>query len=330
MGKTYKHLNQEKRDRIQALKLAGHRQKDIAKILKINESTVSREIKRNSVKDRKTGNVLYKSSSAQIKSIKRRKNAKFQGKKIGKDDQIRGYVIYHLKKHWSPDDIAGRSRKDKRKLDFSISKNSIYRWLYSPCGQRYCKYLCTNRYSKKRRRKKKAEKALIPNRIGIELRFASANNRSRYGHFEGDTIVSGRKTGSKYALSVLCERKSRYVDVKKIKNLKPKTNNAAIQKMTNRIKKVKSITFDNGIENTKHEELEEPTFFCSPYSSWQKGSVENANRMIRRFIPKGCDISLYSSGYVKKIVSIINNKPRKILGYATALEVMRENDLFKE
>jgi len=330
MEKTYKHLNQIQRDRIQALKLAGHKQKDIARILEINESTVSRELRRNSVKDKKTGIMLYKSSSAQVKSKQRRKNAKYQGKKINGKNEIEQYILNRFKDHWSPDDIAGRSKKDKRNLGFSISKNSIYRWLYSSYGQRYCKYLCTKRYGNRKRREKKIERTLIPNRTGIELRFTSAGNRSRYGHFEADTIVSGKKTRSRYALSVLCERKSRYIDIRKFKNLKPDTNNVAIKRMASRVKKVKSITFDNGIENVRHEEIGVNTFFCDPYSSWQKGSIENVNRMIRRFIPKGCDISLYSDKYVKKIVDIMNSKPRKILGYATALEVMRENSLFRE
>ena len=91
-----------------------------------------------------------------------------------------------------------------------------------------------------------------------------------------------------------------------------------------------SLTQDNGIENTRHEELGVPVYFCDPYSSWQKGGVENANKMIRRFIPKGADIAAYSQEYVSMAVDILNNKPRKSLGYKTPLEVMQKNNLLVE
>ena len=91
---------------------------------------------------------------------------------------------------------------------------------------------------------------------------------------------------------------------------------------------MKSITMDNGVENTKHEELSIPAYFCDSYSSWQKGGVENANKMIRRFIPKKSDLNDYSDKYIKMIVDILNNKPRKSLDYKTPYEVMVEHNLF--
>jgi len=168
---------------------------------------------------------------------------------------------------------------------------------------------------------------MIPNRKGLESRPKGANNKTRYGHYENDTIVSGKKTGSKEALSVSYERKAKYIDVRKIKNLKPATNNEAIKDMFED-KLVLTATFDNGIEDTKHERLGIDTYFCDRYASWQKGGVENANKMIRRFIPKGSDIGNYSDDYVKMVVDILNNKPRKSLGYKKPIEVMIKNNLF--
>ena len=93
---------------------------------------------------------------------------------------------------------------------------------------------------------------------------------------------------------------------------------------------VKSVSFDNGIENKNHAHLHLPTFFCDPYSSWQKGGVENANKMIRRYFPKGTDFRSVSQKEIDRAVSIINNKPRKILGYQTALEVARQGGVLLE
>ena len=168
---------------------------------------------------------------------------------------------------------------------------------------------------------------MIPHRIGIESRPLGATNRTRFGHYEGDTIVSAKKTASKAALSVVYERKAKYIDVRKINNLKPRSNNKAIAVMQEKVM-MKSITMDNGIENTKHEELSIPAYFCDSYSSWQKGGVENANKMIRRFIPKKSDINDYSDEYIKMIVDVLNNKPRKSLDYKTPYEVMVEHNLF--
>ena len=120
------------------------------------------------------------------------------------------------------------------------------------------------------------------------------------------------------------------MNARKIKNLKPDAQNAAIAKMKQDVTTIKSITFDNGIENTRHEKLGIPTYFCDPYSSWQKGGVENANKMIRRFIPKGSDIADFSDEYVMMVIQLLNNKPRKSLQYKTPYEVMVEHNFLIE
>ena len=133
-------------------------------------------------------------------------------------------------------------------------------------------------------------------------------------------MVSGKKIRSTAALSVISERKAKLIQAQRIENLKPRSHNHALMDMfTN--KKALSVTQDNGIENTKHAELGIRTFFCDPYSSWQKGGVEHANKMIRRYVPKGTDLATISQKYLDHIVSIINAKPRKSLGYQSALEV---------
>ena len=329
-NREYKQLKQEDRDRIDAMFSCGHKQKEIARVLLVDESTISREIRRNRKRVRQkdgTKDGPYVASLANHKAKARRHDAKYQGKKINENDALQEYIKAGLKKHWSPDEILGRMRREKK--PFYASKNAIYEWLYLSWGQKYCHDLYSKRYHPKKQKKKKAAKTLIPNRISHEKRPLGAANKTRYGHYEGDTIVSGKKTGSKEALSVVYERKAKYVDARKIKNLKPSSHNKAVKKMKKTLSKTLSCTMDNGIENTKHEDLGIPTFFCDPYSSWQKPGVENVNKMIRRYIPKDADIADYSNHYVKMIIGIINDKPRKSLGYQTAYEVMMKNNLLK-
>lgn len=325
----YQHLNQAQRDRLQSLLDGQVKQNEIAKILGVSPSTISREVKRNCRKlitDLGARDGPYESEVAEQKAYVKRKYAKFQWKKINENERLQAYIIEKLKRYWGPDEISGQMRKTKQ--PFYASKTAIYEWLRSNRGQYYCRYLYSGRYRSKKQKKNKTKKALILNRISIHLRPEAINRNIEYGHWEGDTIVSAKRTDSKAALSVVYERKVKYIDIKKINNLCPGSNTKAILEMSSD-KIIKSMTFDNGIENTKHQELGVPTYFCDPYSSWQKGGIENANKMVRRFIPKGSDINDYSEEYVSMVVDILNHKPRRSLGYKTAYEVMRENNLFK-
>lgn len=324
--KKYSHLIQFERDRIEAMLNAGHKQKDIAEVLRRDPGTLSRELKRNNFerdgKEKSKGE--YGATLAGQKANYRRRCAKYQGKKINKNAELKNYIVEKLKEGWSPDEISGTMKREQKL--FYASKNLIYEWLYSSWGQRYCKYLKSKRYNPKKRKKEKTKKSLIPNRIGIEMRPEEINNNEEYGHCEMDTIVSGKKTGSKEALVVVYQRKAKYVGIKKIKSLEPKKFNEAILKIQER-QKIKSLTGDNGIENRLYEFLGIDTYFCDPYSSWQKGGVENVNGMIRKYIPKGSDIGKYSDEYIQKVEDILNNKPRKSLGYMSAIKVMKDNNL---
>ena len=325
------HLKQFDRDRIQAMKDAGFKQKEIAKVLGRDPSVISREIKRNRRKIRSRGGNKdgpYEASVANHKAYVRRGESKYQGLKIRSNNELENYITIRLKKGWSPDEISGRMKLKNQ--PFYASKDLIYAWLYSVWGQNYTKYLYQKRDQKKKRKSKKTERVLIPNRVGIELRPEEANNGLHFGHFEGDTIVSGRNcTGSlsKESLAVVYERKAKYIAVRKIKSLSPKQLNIGVKKILNTLNQKETMTLDNGIENKDHEELGLSTYFCDAYSSWQKPGVENANKMIRQYIPKGSDISCFSHQYVTMIIQRINNKPRKSLGYETPMEVMIENNL---
>lgn len=329
--RSYEQLTQEKRDRLQALRDEGVKQCEIAKIIKVDPSTISREIKRNRRRYRGKKNIQnktarYEADMANHKAYVRRKYAKYQGKAINENEDLRKYIVKKLKKHWNPDEISGRMRRDKS--PFYASKTAIYEWLRTAFGDRYCLYLYSKHHYVKRRKGKASKRQMIPRRIGIEERPLGATNRTRYGHFEGDTMVSGKKTGSKTALAVVYERKAKYLDARKIASLAPKRFSASVNEMI-ADKRAKTISLDNGIENREHEAIIVPGFFCDPYSSWQKGGIENGIKMIRRFIPKGVDLTGYSDDDVRRIIGLLNGKPRRSLGYAMPKEVMVENNLFK-
>lgn len=315
--KKKKKLGKEERLEIEILKGRGYGVREIARVLKRSPNTISRELKLNKV------NGEYDAIKASHKAYVRKKYSRFEWKKINEDLELKVFIIECLKKHWNPTEISGYMKR--KKLPFCVSKNSIYRWLYSTQGIPYCKYLYSKRYTKKQR-VKKDKRVMIPNRVGIERRLRSANNRKHYGHLEADTVVSGKR--GRGALLVAADRKSRYVEIRKLESLKPQETSGVLKDIIQK-RKIKSITFDNGIENRYHQELGIPTYFCDPYSSWQKGSVENVNKMIRRYIPKGTNISKVSERYIQYIQETINRKPRAILGFRSAYDIMLEKGLIK-
>jgi transposase, IS30 family len=306
-------IKKAERDEIYILLGRGYSIRSIAKALGRSPNSISYEIKQNSVGG------IYTPKRVDMKAKLSLRSRRFQWMKINQNKELRSYIIEGLKQHWNPDEISGRMKLEGQ--PFYASKSAIYEWLRSARGQRYCPYLHTQRYYKKRR-KKKTKRVMIPNRVSIYKRNRGATNRTRYGHWEKDALTSGKR--SKGTIGVMQERKSRYVDAKKAKGYSPAVHNQRVAEMM-QDKKVLSMTYDNGLENREYEELGVPSYFCDPYSSWQKGSVENANKMIRAYIPKGTDLLKISQEYLDQIVSIINNKPRKILGYRSSLEVAREN-----
>lgn len=307
-------LSRAERLEIGILLRKGYSSRQIGKALERSPNTIAAEVKRNAVRS------SYSPLKADTKARVRKRMAKFQWRKIREDQGLEDYIVDKLKRHWNPDEISGSMRKEK--LPFYASKTAIYEWLYSASGQRYCQYLYSERYTKKKRKEKKTEQVMIPDRIGLEKRPLEVNQRLVYGHFEGDTIVS--RKGGQGGLSVLLERKSRLLLVRKLSSLSPTENLKKIQDMQKTMR-MESITFDNGIENKHHTQIGVPTFFCDPYSSWQKGGVEHGNKMLRRYFPKGTDFREVSKRAINQAVKLINEKPRKILGYRSALEMAKEN-----
>lgn len=297
--------------------------RDIAEAMSRTHTTLGREIKRNSV------NGTYDPKKAKQKKRVRRTHSKYQGMKVRERPELQAFIIKHMKKGWTPEEIGGHLKMKRKDLPY-ISAKGIYKWLYSVHGQTYCPLLCSQQLKPKKRRQK-AERSMIPHRVGIEKRPEEANNRSTFGHGETDTMVSGKRHNSKEALAVLHERKARYTRLRKIPNMKPKSMTRALKRMGKNLT-LRTITYDNGIENRDHETvakaLSVDTYFCNPYHSWEKGGVENTIGRIRRYIPKGSNLADYSARDIAKIEYWLNHTPRKCLNWSTPHEMMIKNKLF--
>ncbi len=312
--KKFKHLGQYDRDRIEALLAAGQRQTMIAKILGINKSTISRELS-----SRKRGNGIYEATNAQQKAYVKRHESKYQGMKVESNSNLKAYIIEQLKQKRSPDEIAGRMKREHQ--PFEASKDAIYHWLYSAWGQRYCQYLCSRRYKVKRRKKNKTQRVMIPDRINIEKRPLGATNKTRYGHFEADTAVAPKRAKNTHAIAIASERKTKLIIATKLSSLACTQMTGAIRKFQKKVRML-SATTDNGIENRDHKNWGTPAFFAAPHSPWQKPLVENSIALIRRwFFKKGTDWSTVTTAQLQKGISTLNNKYRKSLNYASAMEV---------
>lgn len=322
--KKKKHCQIKKAERLEiAILLAkNYTLTDIAKALKRSKSTLSEEISRNSV------NGAYDPEKAQQKAWFRRKYSKYQGMKTVSDAELWNFVESKLKQDWSPEQIAGRLKYVEKGIKYA-SRGAIYKFIYSVYGRRMERYL---RYKRKKRKPRRYSKvSQLENRSFIEKRPQIANKRKRFGDWEGDFLESGGQ--NKTAVIVLRERKGRYSLLEKIPNKSPVLVNQRLREMTAAINEVKSLTLDNDIAFKKHERLSEmlgiPLYFCRPYHSWEKGGVENENKLIRQYLPKGTNLGRYSDKTVRRIQDRLNNRPRKCLNYKTPLEAMFRNKQFK-
>jgi IS30 family transposase len=320
MGKHYKHLTVRQRERLAGLGQAGLSLAEIAKTLRRDKSTISRELKRNgSPKYRR-----YTPCLAQARSDERRSQAS-QRPRIP-DDRIRAYIREKLKLDWSPEIIAGRLSQDHPRLH--ISHEAIYQYLYDR-RTKDRKELVLLLRRKHRLRKfrgigRKVRKTKIPNRVAIEDRPKEVASRRTYGHWEGDTMESQK---SPPVLNSLTERKSRLLLLTKLeRKAAGETKKAVVRRLAGFPPSFrKTITLDNGTENTLHEEITRETgarcFFAKPYASWQRGTNEQTNGLVRQYLPRGTDFRNISDEEIAAVEAKINNRPRKCLKYRTPLEV---------
>lgn len=297
---------------------AGHVKIQIARVLKVDKSTITREINK-----RKRKNGVYDADAAHRKALVKRSNSKYQGMKIEDDPALRIHLIANLMQLRSPNEISGRMKRER--LPFYASTDAMYKWLYSAYGQRYCRYLCTRRHRKKLQKRDTPKREMIPNRIGIEERPRGLQFR----HWEWDAMVSPKKAHTTASIAVACAIKEKYISGVALESLKPECTMRAVQRATV-LFRMDSVTLDNGIENRRHEEFGASTFFCDPHSPWQKPHVENSIGLLRRwFLPKKTDLSKVTEEELQSYFYILNNKHRKSLNYRSAYEVARERGILK-
>lgn len=315
--RRFRHIDQSDRDRLEILLRDGYSQVEIATVLKVGKSTISREVKK-----RKRKNGLYDADTAQHKAGVKRSNSKHQGMKVEADYDLKQYIIENLKLHRSPDEIAGRMRYENQ--PFYASKKAIYHWLYSSYGDGYCGYLCTKRHRTKKQ-KKTEKRVTIPNKISIFKR----PEYKWMQHAEGDLFVSPRSAQTPSSVALVCLPQSQFLVAEKMENRKPSTMTVAVQKIDKQVK-MDTLTLDRGLENRYHEQFGVAAYFCDSHSPWQKPHVENNIGLLRRwFIPKKTDLSKLENIELQKYISILNGKYRKSLGYRSAYEVAQESGILK-
>lgn len=319
-SRKYGHITKVERHEIAILLKRGYSFQEIANELNRSKSSICYEVALNSVKDE------YNAKKAHAKARNRRKDAKYQSMKIVDDRELENYIIGKLKQDWSPEIIAGRIKHIETQFR-SISHESIYKYVKSVYGRLLEKYLAYKNKKSRRSRKGLNKENGFEDRIFIENRPEIINQRLRFGDWEGDLIVSGKNGLG--ALLVLYERLSRYVIIKRLLRVTPDIVNFHLRHMTGGLLCVNSLTLDNDIVFRKHKEMGRiigaPVYFCHPYHSWEKGGVENVNKLIRRYIPKGSDISEYADEFIQMIQDKLNNRPRKCLIFKTPNEIMEEN-----
>jgi len=334
--KRYTHLSEKERYKIEALLESKETVQEIAILLGRNRSTIHREILRGTIKRIQsdlTEKKKYRANVAQADYIKRCPSRE-RPLKIGKDRRLEEHIRTKItRERFSPDAIIGEIKAQGLRFEGMICTKTLYNYIEAGIFSGISDKNLWEKHKRKKRRYKSVIRVTTRNRRArsIEDRPERVNDRSEYGNWEGDT-VKGCRRGSKAGLLTLTERKTRQQVILKIKDASHEAVQAAFDRLEEKYggefkTKFKSITFDNGSEFLGWESLEASIlkdgekrtviYFAHAYSSWERGTNENHNRMIRRFIYKGLDIDGFTDQEIKQIEDWMNNYPRRILGYNT-------------
>ena len=335
MGHKYKQLDIEEREAIQAGLWEGKSLRDIGRVLGRNPSTISRELDRNIAGEQRryTPRMAQKCATERIRE---------RGKRIRlKSPVIREYVIKKLKEEdYSPEQIAGTLPHEH--TGCSISPEAVYQFIYAQYqrgGWGRCVGEDLRMFLKRRHKVRKPkfvpfveEKGPIKNRVFIDERPREVDARKIKGHWEGDSMVSRK---SLVGLNTLVERITGIVFISKIKNTTAEETTRVVTKrlrpLPERLRK--TLTLDNGHENAGHQditkEIKTRIFFAHPYHSWERGTNENTNGLIRWYLPKRTDFATVSEERIGEIEHKLNTRPRKRLGWRTPLEVFNRGVALK-
>ena len=308
----YHHLNQEERDQLAVWRSQGKSLREIGQSLGRSISSLSRELRRN---QSVTG---YYPHTAQKKAI-HRASLGHRSARL-KSPALRLAVEAGIRQGWSPELIRGRLKRTRPDLP-SISVESIYQWLYQE-RKTLVRYLACQHWHRHQYRYRRRGK--IPGRISVRERPVQVQDRSEPGHWETDLVEGGRR--SMAALQVSVERQTRYSRLMLVANKRASTSRVALTRMLATVPAGlrRSITYDNGNENAEHQTLNEDfglrSYFCEPYHSWEKGTVENTNGLIRRHFPKRMSFDDLPEDRVRNVENWLNDRPRKILQFQTPRE----------
>ena len=317
MGRLTKY-DREKIEYYFRLGLSG---RSIAEKIGRHHSVIERELTRN-----RSPHFTYEAIKADYFSQRRAR--KTNRRKLLKDELLKEYVTSKLHENWSPEQISGRLKSCPPTIlsGKSISHEAIYQFIYEEEPWLYHK-LRYKRYDRQKHYSRKSRKIIIPDKVSIHDRPDDINHRITVGHFESDTMTC---KGKKEALSVQYERKIQLTRIHKVLGFSAKATLEALKQTIESLpdKLVKSMTFDNGTEGSRHNELKRnyniQTYFCDTYSAWQKGGVENMNKLLRQYLPRKTNLVAINDKQIYLIQEQLNNRPRKGLNYQTPNEKLTE------
>lgn len=310
----YTHIDESERRRIERAVESGKGVREIARITGRGPGTISEELRRNSVRKK------YSRQRAQAKAHLRRRMSKLQCLKVAMDPELQRYVTDNIEHDQSPEGISGRIKNIDTHLQYASAK-AIYKFVRSPHGRKIEKHLYSKAVKRQGGPKRGSRKVAIDGRIMIDKRPKQVQNRKEFAHYEGDFIESGRD--GKGSLLVIVERKTRYPFLVYTEDKTTAHINTLVAQTLSEAP-VQSLTLDNDLSFQKHEELSElvgaVVFFCHPYCSSEKGTVENRNHAIRRYAPKRTDLSSVPAERFKEIETILRTRYMKCLGFKTPQE----------
>lgn len=320
---SYRQLNVEERTLIARFLSQRCSLREIGRRLQRSHSTISREIERNSWDER-----CYVNTPAHVQALERRRRTRHR-RRFAHRPLVR-YVFKKLAQRLSPELIAGRIQRDyPREARMRIAPETIYRWVYRDAHQGGSWWQCLTAHRRTRRRQTRyatGRRHRIPGRVGIEARSPLVERRVRFGDWEGDSIV-GRAGRSAIASQI--ERKSRLLHARVLKDRSAQSWNeqivGALKSLPAKLRR--TLTVDNGPEFSAFARIQSAlglnVYFADPYAAWQRGSIENANGLLRRYFPKGTSFSNLTQQKLAKVVRMINHRPRKCLNYQTPNEVFQ-------
>jgi IS30 family transposase len=320
--RIYMHLCFGERKKIERFLRREKSLREIARVLKRSVSNISNEVRNNSI------NGIYNAKKAQHKADVKREKSKRDCLKVAMDKELQKFVVDNILDHQSPEGISGRLKYVEKGIEYASSK-AIYKFVESPHGRQIEKCLYSNAV-KKKTGKKRGTSVGIDGRVFIDKRPKYVEKRLEFGHFEGDFIESGKD--GKGSLLVLVERKTRYPFLVYLEDRSNRNVNRLIEELLFGIP-IKSLTLDNDISFQKHEELSEllhsAIYFCHPQSPNEKGTVENRNKAIRRYVKKKSDLSSFPLSHFKMVEKKLRTRFMTCLNFKTPREEF-ERELQKQ